>query len=68
MAQDRDLHVFGVGRWAQPDETDELPDDHEGQGSQDHDLILPSRHRAWSTTATLKLHPTRATWRRSTAA
>ena len=40
VAQYRDLHVLGIGRAAQADQAEDLPDDHEGQRAHDHALII----------------------------
>jgi hypothetical protein len=43
VAQNGDLHVFGVWRWAQTDQSEDLPDDHESQRTHHHRHIMAGR-------------------------
>jgi hypothetical protein len=43
VAQDRDLHVFGVWRRNHTDQAEDLSDDRDSRGAHHHDLILPAR-------------------------
>ena len=48
VAEDRDLHVFGVRCRAQAENAEDLSEDHEGQRAHHHGFILPARRSAWS--------------------